>query len=146
MQFKKVAVLAMFFWLGGSFSKAVDVEAKEMRVSELKMTVTAYYKPLPNQKEYVLGSYEKDLRMNGSGEQTSSGAIPGQGTLAADQKIFSEGTVIHIPGYGEGVVEDIGGNINGMRLDLYMGKGDLGREKAVAWGKKNIKVRIVLRT
>ncbi len=143
MQLSRIVVLAICFWLGGSFSKAVGVEAKGIKTPELKMTVTAYYKPLPNQKKYVKGSYKKDVKMNGSGKKTSSGSVPEEGTLAADKLIFPEGTVFHVPGFGRGTAKDTGGKIKGRRLDLFMGEGDAGREKAVAWGNKKIKVLIV---
>ncbi len=42
------------------------------------------------------------------------------GTLAADTRYYPMGTVIYIPGYGYGVVEDRGGDIKGRhRLDLF---------------------------
>ena len=48
------------------------------------------------------------------------------------------GTIIEIPGYGFGRVEDRGGAIKGQRLDLWFRRhGD-----ALKWGKKNVKVRV----
>jgi 3D (Asp-Asp-Asp) domain-containing protein len=143
MQIKGVIILAICFWLGGSFSKANVVEAKGMQVSELAMTITAYYKPLPNQEDYILDSYEEEVKMNGIGEETKSGSVPKRGTLAADTDIFPNGTMFHIPGYGQGTVEDIGAAIKGQRLDLFMGEGDVGRKKAIAWGRRDVKVRII---
>ncbi len=44
-----------------------------------------------------------------------------------------------VPGYGKGVVEDIGGAIKGPnRLDLYFST----RKKALKWGKQTVKVKI----
>jgi 3D (Asp-Asp-Asp) domain-containing protein len=44
-----------------------------------------------------------------------------------------------IPGYGKGVVEDIGGAIKGPnRLDLYFST----RKNALKWGKQTVKVKI----
>lgn len=41
------------------------------------------------------------------------------GVIAADTNLFAFGTVMEIPGYGWGRVEDIGGAIKGYHLDLY---------------------------
>ena len=50
---------------------------------------------------------------------TASGTVARPGTLAADTSIFPFGTIIYIPGYGYGRVEDRGGDITGYRLDLF---------------------------
>ena len=52
---------------------------------------------------------------------TSSGTRARKGTIAADTKYYPYGTVMIIPGYGKGVVEDIGGAIKGPnRLDVFL--------------------------
>ena len=51
--------------------------------------------------------------------KTASGTMVRPGTLAADPSVFPYGTVMHIPGYGYGRVEDTGGAIKGMHIDLY---------------------------
>ncbi len=50
---------------------------------------------------------------------TASGATARPGTLAADTSIFPFGTIIQIPGYGYGRVEDRGSDIQGYHLDLF---------------------------
>lgn len=50
---------------------------------------------------------------------TASGTRAKPGTIAADTSIFPFGTIIHVPGYGYGRVEDRGGDIKGYHLDLY---------------------------
>ena len=50
---------------------------------------------------------------------TASGTTARPGTLAADTSIFPFGTIIYIPGYGYGRVEDRGGDIKGYHLDLF---------------------------
>lgn len=50
---------------------------------------------------------------------TASGTMARPGTLAADTSIFPFGTIIYIPGYGYGRVEDRGGDIKGYHLDLF---------------------------
>ena len=41
------------------------------------------------------------------------------GSIAADTSIYPYGTIMHIPGYGYGRVEDTGGAIKGRHIDLY---------------------------
>ena len=36
-------------------------------------TISAYYSPLPDQSRYVTGSYEGDIRLNGSGVRSADG-------------------------------------------------------------------------
>ncbi len=70
---------------------------------------------------------------------TSSGVKARMGTIAADTKYYPYGTIMIIPGYGKGVVEDIGGAIKGPnRLDVYYST----RKKALKWGKQTVKVKI----
>lgn len=41
------------------------------------------------------------------------------GTIAADTSIYPYGTVMYIPGYGYGRVEDTGGAVKGQHIDLF---------------------------
>jgi 3D (Asp-Asp-Asp) domain-containing protein len=61
-------------------------------------------------------------------------------TIAADINIFPIGTILFIPGYGYGVVADIGGAIKGNKIDLYYNSVD---EVFNDWGKQTIDVYIV---
>lgn len=108
-----------------------------------KFIVTAYYAPLPDQTFYVTGSYLDDKVLNGKGVATYSGKIPEVGHIAADLSVLPLGTTLVIPGYGEGVVEDIGGRIKGNRLDVFMGYGEEGMVRALDWGKKILDVKII---
>lgn len=69
---------------------------------------------------------------------TASGAPAKHGTIAADTSVFPFGTVMHIPGYGFGVVEDRGGAIKGTKIDLYFTHHD----KALAWGRQRKEVKV----
>lgn len=71
---------------------------------------------------------------------TSSGAMTRPGTIAADTSIYPYGTVMHIPGYGYGRVEDTGGAIKGHHIDLYRPNHWFARH----WGVRTKKVRIWL--
>lgn len=67
---------------------------------------------------------------------TSSGTKARKGTLAADTRLFPYGTLFHIPGYGWGRVEDIGGAIKGRHLDLYFDS----HQEALEWGRQKKQV------
>ena len=70
---------------------------------------------------------------------TASGTRAHKGTIAADTRYYPYGTVMKIPGYGKGVVEDIGGAIKGPnRLDVYFST----RKRALKWGRQRLKVKI----
>jgi 3D (Asp-Asp-Asp) domain-containing protein len=146
MCLEKIAISMLFFWLGDSFLAINSIDTNEALIELKPMIVTAYYKPLPppNQKKYIV-SYKMDRRINGTGEKTSSGITPAIGTVAADGRFFPEGkTDVYVPGYGMGTVNDTGGNINGPdRLDVFVGEGDEGREKAVEWGVKEVTVMVI---
>jgi 3D (Asp-Asp-Asp) domain-containing protein len=60
-------------------------------------------------------------------------------TIAADTRHYPFGTVIYVPGWGYGRVEDRGGAIKGPdKLDLFFGS----RKKALQWGRRHKKVKI----
>ncbi|MDQ0229743.1 3D domain-containing protein [Metabacillus malikii] len=61
-------------------------------------------------------------------------------TIAADLDVFPLGTILFIPGYGYGVVADIGGAIKGDRLDLYY---ETVADVYEHWGKKHLDVYVV---
>jgi 3D (Asp-Asp-Asp) domain-containing protein len=61
-------------------------------------------------------------------------------TVAADIHVFPIGTILFIPGYGYGVVADIGGAIKGNELDLYY---ETVEDVYQKWGKKKLDVYVV---
>lgn len=114
------------------------------KFNEIKLEVAAYYKPLPKprQKIFVTGSYRREVRLNGSGI-TATGKPACVGHAAADPKILPMGSMLEVPGHGLVVVEDMGGRIKGKRLDIFVGEGDAGRERAMDWGEKILDVKIL---
>lgn len=118
----------------------IEITTSNRRLVEVE--VTAYYKPLPKQKKFVTGSYRREIRLNGSGT-TSIGKPVRIGYAAADPRIFPFGSILEVPGHGRVVVEDIGSRIKGKRLDIFVGTGDTGREKAMDWGKKTLLVIVL---
>ena len=69
---------------------------------------------------------------------TASGTVAARGTIAADPSVYPFGTKMEIPGYGSGVVQDIGGSIKGAHIDLWFPS----HEEATAWGVRKLKVNV----
>lgn len=70
---------------------------------------------------------------------TASGTKAHHGTIAADLKLYPMGTHLNVPGYGKGVVEDIGGAIKGQHIDLWFPT----HEEAKRWGKRWLKIDVL---
>ncbi|MCX5896174.1 MAG: 3D domain-containing protein [Proteobacteria bacterium] len=65
--------------------------------------------------------------------------LPRDGTIAADTQYYPFGTVMYVPGYGRGIVEDRGSAIKGsQRIDLYF----TSHGKARTWGRQKLPVKI----
>ena len=69
---------------------------------------------------------------------TASGTRAKPGTIAADRSKFPFGTIMYVPGYGYGRVEDVGSDIKGYHIDLYFRH----HSDAMQWGvqKKVVEV------
>jgi 3D (Asp-Asp-Asp) domain-containing protein len=53
------------------------------------------------------------------------------GTIAADTSLYPFGTLMFVPGYGYGVVQDRGGSIKGDKIDLFFKR----HKQALEWGR-----------
>ena len=117
---------------------------------ETYFIITAYYSPLPGQSKYFNGSYQREIYVNGEGTHGASGEAVFEWMLAAPKK-YPFGTKIHFEGYGVAEVQDRGWAIvsagsrwnNYDRIDIWMGYGDVWRERAVQWGRQTVKWKIV---
>lgn len=69
--------------------------------------------------------------------QTAWGTHAAYGTVAADASL-PFGTILYIPGYGYGRVEDRGGAIKGDKLDLWFPTHGMAKQ----WGRKKMAVKI----
>lgn len=69
---------------------------------------------------------------------TASGTLAKVGTIAADTSVLPFGTIVYVPGYGYGRVEDRGGAIKGRRLDLWHPS----HGEAKEWGRKKMNVNV----
>lgn len=106
--------------------------------------ITAYYSAVRGQQRYATGSYESELILEGNGTNGADGTQVFVGMIAASKQ-YPFGTKVYIPGFGMGEVHDRGGAIRGQcRLDIWMGKGDLGLSRALAWGKRTVVCRIFM--
>ncbi len=61
-------------------------------------------------------------------------------TIAADLSVFPLGSILYIPGYGYGIVTDIGSKIKGNKIDLYF---HTTKQVYKQWGKKEVEVQLV---
>lgn len=65
--------------------------------------------------------------------------LPRKGTIAADTRYYPFGTVMYVPGWGWGIVEDVGGAIKGpKRIDLFFRF----HFQTEQWGRQQVKVEI----
>ncbi|WP_301108104.1 3D domain-containing protein [Sporosarcina sp.] len=95
-------------------------------VKELTVTATAY-------TAYCEGcsgtTYSgQDLRAN-----------PNQKVIAVDPRVVPIGSRVWVENYGEAIAGDIGGAIKGHKIDVFIPS----YERAMEWGVKKIKIRIL---
>jgi 3D (Asp-Asp-Asp) domain-containing protein len=69
----------------------------------------------------------------------ADGSRARKGVIAADTSLYPFGTVMHIPGYGYGIVSDRGGKIKGAQhIDIFFDS----HKKALRWGKQSLTVTV----
>lgn len=125
-------------------SEASKEAAKVRVLKRLTVRLTGYYKVVRGQRKYNV-SYEADRRLNGPGKKTKSGKVPAIGMIAADWRKFPQGTQLRIIGCDVLLekdsapvpisdlifqVEDTGGAVKNLHIDVFTGPGDRGRELA----------------
>jgi len=73
-----------------------------------------------------------------AGGKTKSGRRPAQGTtVAADPRVWPMGTCLEIEGLGKRVVQDVGGAIKGLKLDVFY----YAHSDALLFGRREMRVR-----
>jgi 3D (Asp-Asp-Asp) domain-containing protein len=87
----------------------------------------------------------RGMNYSGSPWSGSSGKIPKTGMIAADKNVLPQGTKLFVQGYGFGEVLDVGGAIDGLRLDLTVNNCELALKKGkssalVAFEKDKAKI------
>ncbi len=108
--------------------------------------ITAYYSPLPGQCCYVRGGLIADRILNGEGHTAADGTKVYPGMLAAPAA-YTFGTRVELPGLGTLTVHDRGGAIQVLdsgahRLDIWVGEGEEGLARALAFGVQKISGRV----
>lgn len=135
--------------LNGTDATATDApDAKKFPYTKT-FIISAYYSPLPCQQHYNTGSYASEIALNGNGTNGADGTQVAPGMIAAPRS-YPFGTKMDIPGIGIVAVHDRGGAIvstdagkfNYDRLDIWMGYGDKGLDRAMSWGKKTVDVEV----
>ena len=71
---------------------------------------------------------------------TSTGTKARVGTLATNHDYMPPGTLIYVPGYGMGRVEDTGGALKGYHVDLFFKT----RQQALNWGNQRRRIQVWL--
>jgi 3D (Asp-Asp-Asp) domain-containing protein len=69
---------------------------------------------------------------------TSTGLPVGWGVAAVDPSVIPLGTHMTVPGYGEAVAADTGGNVGGATIDLWFPSA----AKALAWGRRSVTITL----
>ncbi len=75
----------------------------------------------------------------GCGEYTYRGSYLRRGLVAVDPNIIPLGTRLYVPGYGDALADDIGGAIQGNRIDLAMDTLD----EAFDYGRREVTVYVL---
>lgn len=141
---KRILLFSLAFLFCLSSVLAEEVELPEGGIPKT-FRVSAYYSPEQGQSYYFTGSYEREIILNGNGTHAADGTAVYPGMLAAP-KNYPFGTKIYLPGIGMGVVHDRGGAIvpagqRGQsydRIDVWMGSGEEGLQRALQWGKRTV--------
>lgn len=63
---------------------------------------------------------------------------PQQKVIAVDPTVIPLGAKVWVEGYGVAFAEDIGGQIKGMRIDVFIPS----HEEAMEWGKRRVKIKV----
>jgi 3D (Asp-Asp-Asp) domain-containing protein len=70
--------------------------------------------------------------------RTSTGLPTGWGVVAVDPSVIPLGTRLTIPGYGDGVAADTGGNVQGSTIDVWFPT----PADAAAWGRRTVTISL----
>lgn len=108
---------------------------------ELELLITGYYSPLPDQKSYITGSYEDEIKLNWDWVWMASGKKVFTGAIAAPKK-YPFWTKIYIEWYGVWIVEDRWWSIiddTHTRIDIWMWYGDEWLQRAKNWWSRKVK-------
>ncbi len=143
IEFLKVRVYPAAIVVTSVFSSVFSPVYAVEKPHTQQFVVTAYYSPVPNQCCYFRGNYDEEIAFNGKGIAGADGTPVYPGMIAGPVS-YSFGTVIDLPELGVGTVHDRGGRIiewgeDIHRIDLWMGYGEPGLARAMAWGVRTVR-------
>lgn len=121
-----------------SSGETVEALATLARYPKVNVVATGY-SPGPESTGKDVGHPAYGITYSGVKAKRAAGAFS---TIAADLDLFPLGTILYIPGYGYGVVADIGSAIKGNKIDLYFDKKE---DVYKQWGKKQLDVYVIER-
>ena len=106
---------------------------RQQQYETVEMIVTAYCLC-----EKCCGRWFKD-GFNAEGIRITASGVPAKGKLIAAPRIYPFGTIMDVPGYGDGVqVQDRGGVITGNKIDLLFSS----HKEALIFGRQTLKVKV----
>lgn len=119
-------------------TKGETVETLALLHGYPKLNVLATgYSPGPESTGKTIGHPAYGITYSGVKARRDRTSIS---TIAADLSVFPLGTILYIPGYGYGIVADIGSAIKGHKIDLYF---DSKEQVYKEWGKKRTDVYVI---
>lgn len=96
--------------------------------------------PITYFKKMEVKAYAYNVKESDVGAYSATGLPVRHGLVAVDPTVIPLGTHLYIPGYGFAIAADIGKNIKGATIDLYMNN----HADAVAFGTKyNVQIYIL---
>ena len=139
-----IVALSLFFCAGCSSNRLIPPANRRATVMFLKTTGYCNCGKCCNWKRKMFGLGSAVIASGPNrGKpkivgQTASGRQAQNGTIAADTSLLPMNTILYIPGYGYGRVEDRGGAIKGRHVDLWFPS----HREAKKWGVKTLKVKV----
>ncbi|MHB9150403.1 MAG: 3D domain-containing protein [Thermoleophilia bacterium] len=89
--------------------------------------------PAHRGRQLTVKSYAYALRGT-----TATGVPVAPGVIAVDPRVIPLGTRLYVPGYGEGIAADTGGDIKGNTIDVWMSSA----QAASDWGIKTLTITV----
>lgn len=123
-------------------SNETKVEAASTTI-ESKTEVTPTAQAEETSKEITVKATAYTASCEGCSGTTATGldlnANPNAKVIAVDPSVIPLGSKVEVEGYGVAIASDTGGAIKGNRIDVFIPS----EEKALEWGRKEIKVKIL---
>lgn len=64
---------------------------------------------------------------------------PNQKVIAVDPNVVPIGSKVHVEGYGTAIAGDVGGDIKGNRIDIFVPT----KKEAYSWGRKQVQITVL---